>query len=73
MKYMKQFQAASWKEIAEGAEMRVYISKQPKCRYCGKLMSEWTLFLPEEEQAHPECEGKAMAESLLRDLQLERK
>ena len=50
--------------------MMVIISKQPNCKYCGKIMKEWYPFINDKDQAHPECEGKAMAEISLQKVMI---
>lgn len=46
--------------------LRTIISKQPRCKYCTELMETWTLFVPAEDQCHPECAGIAMAKATLK-------
>lgn len=32
-----------------------------KCSICGRELQEWTIGLPREEQAHPECRSNEIA------------
>jgi hypothetical protein len=47
--------------------MRIYTIKEyPRCRYCKERLNFFIIGLPSEKHAHPECEGKAMADETLR-------
>lgn len=50
--------------------MRTYVrtTPMPKCYVCGKEMDFWIFGLPDEEHSHPECEGKAMAERIWKEV-----
>ena len=44
-------------------ERKLIISKQPKCKTCGKLMEEWNAFT--EEHEHIECISERISASLV--------
>ena len=44
-------------------ERKLIISKQPKCKTCGKLMLEWNSFADEHE--HIECISERISENLI--------
>lgn len=44
-------------------ELKTIISKQPKCKTCGKLMLEWNPFANEHE--HVECIANRISSSLI--------
>ncbi len=44
-------------------ERKTIISKQPKCKTCGKLMLEWNAFADEHE--HIECIAERISASLI--------
>ena len=44
-------------------ERKLIISKQPKCKTCGKLMKEWNPFA--EFHEHTECSAKQISASLV--------
>lgn len=47
---------------------KIYISEQPFCRICGKLMDTWLWSLSKEKQAHPYCEGREFANKFIEEL-----
>jgi len=44
-------------------EVKLIISKQPKCKTCGKLMTEWNPYANEHE--HSECTSERISENLI--------
>lgn len=44
-------------------ETKIIISKQPKCKTCGKLMLEWNAWADEHE--HIECIAERISTSLI--------
>lgn len=40
----------------------------PRCRHCGKRMDYYVPGMPDEKHAHPECEGRAMANEAIEEL-----
>lgn len=40
------------------------ISVQPKCKTCGKLMSEWNPFA--EDHEHPQCLAERISQNLMK-------
>jgi hypothetical protein len=50
--------------------MMTYVrtTPMPRCRYCGQQLNFWIPGLPDWKHAHDECEGKAMAERIWRNL-----
>jgi hypothetical protein len=44
-------------------ERKIIISKQPKCKTCGKLMLEWNAWADEHE--HVECIAERISTSLI--------
>jgi hypothetical protein len=62
--------SAQEQESQETGQMITYVrtTPMPRCRYCGKQMDFWIPGLSDSQHAHDECEGKAMAARIWRNL-----